>query len=246
MGSIARTVDDAALVLSVCAGADARDPFSLLPPLAPFEPGSDRTQLRIAFAPTLGYGVVETEVAETVARAIACLGEVFADIETVDSVCEDEGDLLSAVFIGGLSARLAAHTERAPEDIDPGLLAEISAFRRMSAAAYVELLHRWSAHRERLRRFFDRFDLLLTPTTPVVAWSADLAAPPGHDTPLRWSHFSYPFNLSGQPAATIPCGLSKDGLPVGLQLVVPLGEDARLIECLRIVRRAFESAELAR
>ena len=84
-------------------------------------------------------------------------------------------------------------------------------------------------HRERLRLFFEQYDLLLTPTTPCVAWDIDTALPPGHETASVWSYFTYPFNLSGQPAASIPCGFAPDGLPVGLQLITRLGDEATLI-----------------
>lgn len=239
VGPIARTVDDAALLLAVCAGEDRRDPFSLLPPLSAEPDPSAVRRLRIAFSPTLGYAAVDPEVAEIVSAAVGKLAYVLPDIETVQAVCEDEGDVLAAVFIGGLSARLADAVDTSPDLVDPPLLEAIRAFRAGSAGDYVRLLGRWSEHRTRLYRFFEGYDLLLTPTTPCAAWSAELGAPPGHDAPLRWSSFTYPFNLTGQPAATIPCGSTREGLPVGLQLVAPLAQEPRLLAALRLASAAL-------
>jgi aspartyl-tRNA(Asn)/glutamyl-tRNA(Gln) amidotransferase subunit A len=98
------------------------------------------------------------------------------------------------------------------------------------------LLRRQGEYRETLRQFFERYDLLLTPTLPCVAWDINEAVPPGHD---NIGYFNQPFNLTGQPAASIPCGLTQDNLPVGLQVVAPLGDEARLVAALRVIEAAL-------
>lgn len=239
VGPIARTVDDAALLLSVCAGPDARDPFSIMPPMGD-APAPERVRgLRVAFSPTLGYARVEAPVAAAVADAVRKLQAVFPNIEQVEHVCPDEGEILAAEFIGGCSARLGDIVDNAPELIDPPLLAAIRAFRATTTDRFTRLLRRRLQHRETMRAFFERYDLLLTPATPCTAWDIDRGLPPGHENAIVWSYFTYPFNLTGQPAGSLPCGLSPEGLPVGLQVVVPLGCEARLIGAMRAAETLF-------
>jgi aspartyl-tRNA(Asn)/glutamyl-tRNA(Gln) amidotransferase subunit A len=127
--------------------------------------------------------------------------------------------------------------ETTPELIDPPLLDAIRQFRSMSADRYTRLLRRRLEHRERVGRLFERYDVLLTPTTPCVAWPIDLPLPPGHEAAAVWSYFTYPFNLTGQPAATLPCGVTSAGLPVGLQVVAQLCAEPVLLQVLRGVER---------
>ena len=242
VGPIARTVEDAALLLRVCAGPDPRDPFSLMKPIGA-EPAPDRVrELRVAFSPTLGYAKVDEPVARAVAAAVRRLASVFPRIDLVEQVCEQEGDILAAEFIGGCSARLGDTVDSEPDLIDPPLLAAIRDFRTTGTDHYTRLLRRRLAHRERLRMFFETHDLLLTPTTPCTAWNIDAGVPPGHERGV-WSYFTYPFNLSGQPAASIPCGSSPDGLPVGLQVVAPLCDEAMLLAALRAAEAALGRLE---
>jgi aspartyl-tRNA(Asn)/glutamyl-tRNA(Gln) amidotransferase subunit A len=241
VGPIARTVEDAALLLRVCAGPDRRDPFSLLAPIGEEPTPVQARGLRVALSPTLGYARVDAPVAAVVAAAVKKLEGAFDRIEVVEKVCEEEGEILAAEFIGGCSARLGDLVDTAPDQIDPPLLAAVRDFRKTGADRYTRLLRRRLVHRERLRLFFERFDVLLTPTTPCTAWSIDQGVPPGHEHGV-WSYFTYPFNLSGQPAASLPCGLSADGLPVGLQLVAPLCAEAQLIVAMRLAEQALAPA----
>jgi aspartyl-tRNA(Asn)/glutamyl-tRNA(Gln) amidotransferase subunit A len=182
---------------------------------------------------------VETPVAEAVAAGVGKLQSTFRNIEMVEKVCEDEGEILAAEFIGGCSARLGDIVESAPQLVDPPLLAAIRDFRATSPDRYTRLLRRRLQHRETLRRFFERYDLLLTPTTPCTAWDIERGLPPGHENAIVWSYFTYAFNLSGQPAGSLPCGMSAEGLPIGLQLVVPLGCEARLIGAMHAAEAAL-------
>lgn len=237
VGPIARSVHDAALLLSVCAGPDPRDTCSLMAPMGE-EPGNVKN-LRVAFSPTLGYARVEPEVASAVSAAVAKLGRVFHSVNLVDKVCEDEGEILAAEFIGGCSARLGDVVDSAPHLIDPPLHAAIVAFRATSTDRYTRLLRRRLQHRETLRQFFERYDLLLTPTTPCTAWDIERGLPPGHENAIVWSYFTYPFNLTGQPAGSLPCGLSSDRLPIGLQIIAPVGGEVRLVSAMRAAEIAL-------
>ena len=116
--------------------------------------------------------------------------------------------------------------------LDPGLARVVREAARYSGADYGRAILEQNAYADAVRRFFDRYDLLLTPTLPVTAFAA------GDDGPgtvagtprrfLEWTAFTYPFNLTGQPAATLPCG-EVDGLPVGLQLVGRWRDDAGVL-----------------
>jgi aspartyl-tRNA(Asn)/glutamyl-tRNA(Gln) amidotransferase subunit A len=165
-------------------------------------------------------------------NAIEKLRPVFPTLDTVAEVCPDVADIHRALFLGAISARLGDLVATSPELIDPPLLTAIKRFREMDADAYTRLQRKQFEVREVLRQFFERHDLLLTPTTPCVAWDVEQLGPPGLDSAVP---FTRPFNHTGQPAASVPCGVTPANLPVGLQIVAPLGDEATLIAALRIV-----------
>jgi aspartyl-tRNA(Asn)/glutamyl-tRNA(Gln) amidotransferase subunit A len=242
VGPLARNVDDAALVLAVTAGPDLHDHTSLLPPIgalaAQVEP--ELGMLRAAFSPTLGYGRVDPEVARIVADALTRLEGILPSVETVEEVCPDPAAILATEFMAGCSARLGDIVDQTPDLVDPPLLAAIRNFRKRSADGYARILRRRFEHREVMRTFFERFDVLLTPTTPVPAWPIENeGAPPGHEDALIWSYFTYPFNLTGQPALSLPCGYTGSGLPVGVQIIVRPLEEQTMIAVARRAEMAL-------
>lgn len=228
VGPVARDVRDAALLLSVIAGPDLRDWTSLQPQLTPLAfPGPDALKnLRLAYGPTLGYARVEPAIAEAVAGAVKRLALAGAAIEEVLHVLDDPAEILAAEFIGGCDGRLGDAVERAPEKIDPPLLRAIHEMRQRGRQNYTDLLRRRVLVREHMRRFFERYDALLTPTVPAEAWPIGQGVPKGLEAATVWSFFTYPFNLTGQPAGSINCGFTASGLPIGLQIAVrPQRED---------------------
>ena len=241
VGPIARNVDDAALLLSVCAGPDPRDPFSLMAPIG--EPPSDAEVrgLRVAFSPTLGYARVDAPVAAAVAAAVA---------EAAGCICQHRaGGAASAPtkarssaaeFIGGCSARLGDLVDTAPHLIDPPLHAAIVAFRATSADRLTRLLRRRLQHRETLRQFFRALRSAADADDAVhgLGHRARPAARPRRAQSC-WSYFTYPFNLTGQPAGSLPCGLSADRLPIGLQIIAPVGCEMRLVSAMRAAETAL-------
>jgi aspartyl-tRNA(Asn)/glutamyl-tRNA(Gln) amidotransferase subunit A len=236
VGPIARSVADAALVLGVVAGPDRRDAFSLMEPIGR-EPNPQAVRpLRIAYSPTLGYAKVDAPIERVVAAAIDRLRPVFPSLETVTEVRPDPSDIHRALFFGGMSARLGDLVATSPDLIDPPLVAAVKRFREMSVDTYTRLARKQFEFRETLRQFFERYDLLLTPTMECVAWDIEQPQPPGHE---NIGDFLRPFNLTGQPAASIPCGLTPDNLPVGLQVAAPSGGEGQLIAALRVVEVAL-------
>lgn len=239
VGPIGRSVEDVALLLGVIAGPDSRDAFSLYPPMAAEPDVAAIRRLRVAFSPTLGFGRPDADVAAAVAGAVERLSAIWPEIELVDTVCPDPAEILAAEFIGGCAARLGDTVDDRPDLIDPPLLAAIHDFRAIGSDRYARIMRRRLDHREVLRRFFERFDLLLTPTTPCVAWDIERGLPTGHENAKVWSYFTYPFNLGHQPAGTLPCGTGREGLPVGLQFVCRLLEEPVLIGAMRLAEAAL-------
>jgi len=226
VGPITRNTGDARLLLSVIAGADQRDHNSLLPEVSLLKSFGSAGHLRIAYSPTLGYARVDPEIAAVVDAAVCRLQDEFTQIETVLDVCPDPAEILATEFVAGCSARLGMQVDDTPELIDPPLLSAIKSFRMQTAGDYASVIRERLRHRQTMYRFFQRYDVLITPTTPVAAWPIEHeGVPPGYEDAKVWSYFTYPFNLSGQPACSVPCGFSAGGLPVGLQIAVrPLEE----------------------
>jgi aspartyl-tRNA(Asn)/glutamyl-tRNA(Gln) amidotransferase subunit A len=238
VGPIARTVADTALVLRVIAGSDRRDPFSLLEPIGR-EPDSETVRnLRVAFSPTLGVAEADAPVGRVVAAAVERLKSVFPSLTTVSDNFPDFLEVHRAIFFAGLSARFGDLVDTSPELIDPPLVAAIKRFREMSVDTYTRLLRRQFEFRETLRQFFERYDLLLTPMMPSAAWDIEKTLPPGR---TDIGYFARPFNHTGQPAASIPCGLTPDNLPVGIQAVTQLGDEATLISAMRVIEATLDS-----
>jgi aspartyl-tRNA(Asn)/glutamyl-tRNA(Gln) amidotransferase subunit A len=236
VGPIARGVADAALMLRVVAGPDRRDSLSLMEPMGPELDAEMVRGLRVAFSPALGYVKVDPPVERVVAAAIARLEPIFPLLVSIPDVFLDISEIHRAVFFAGLSARVGDLVATSPELISPPLLAAVKRFREMSVDTYTRLLCRQVEYRDTMRQLFERYDILLTPTMPCVAWDSEQTLPPGHqDT----GYFLRPFNLTGQPAASIPCGLTPDNLPVGLQVVAPLGGEATLISALRVIEEVL-------
>jgi aspartyl-tRNA(Asn)/glutamyl-tRNA(Gln) amidotransferase subunit A len=233
VGPIARNAEDAARLLHVIAGPDRRD-WTSLQALIGKGAGLTKTRpVRIAYSPTFGYGKIDSEVAQVLNKAIETLQLNFGPIAIEEKICHDESELFMAEFIGGCSARLGTMVEERPYDIDPMLLKLVLAFREGSAPRYTELLQRRYTLREEMRQVFKRWDVLLSPMTPSTALRIGQRAPEGYENYRLWTFFAYPFNLTGQPAATLPCGFSSSGLPIGLQIIVPPQREALLIELLR-------------
>jgi aspartyl-tRNA(Asn)/glutamyl-tRNA(Gln) amidotransferase subunit A len=239
VGPIARSSADARHLLETIAGEDARDWSSLLADMNSRPSLSSGGLPAIAFAPTLGYGLADPEVANIVRQAVTRLAASFPIEEITGPICEDESEVFSAEFIGGVSARFGSDLDRQAELLDPALLMMLRRFREMSAPHYTELLRRRQAHRNRLRIFFERWPVLITPMMPWPALKIGERMPPGCENFRLWTFFSYPFNLSGQPAATLPCGFTSTGLPVGLQVVVPPQHEVLLMDLLERFEQAM-------
>ncbi|MBI1878659.1 MAG: amidase [Chloroflexi bacterium] len=244
IGPLTNTVRDAALTLNVIAGPDERDRNSLpaagLDYLAACD--GDLNGLRVAWSPDLGYATVDPQVRRITEAAALRFSEFGCAVEAVDLAWPDPDEAWCAIFYGGIVASVGDRFDEIRDRLDPGLAAIIEVLRRDSLPDYVKALVARNAYWDQVRTLFERFDLLLTPTIPHPAFEITRNTPwpvPGRLVEsLAWSFFTYPFNLTGQPAASLPCGFSSDGLPIGLQVVGRRHADTTVLRAAAV----FEAA----
>jgi aspartyl-tRNA(Asn)/glutamyl-tRNA(Gln) amidotransferase subunit A len=246
IGPIARSVADAALMLSVLSGPDHRDPYALPPPARDYDRGLEGgvRGWRIAFSPSLGYAKVDPEIAAAAAKAARWFETIGAVVEQHETIFDSPREALLTLWAAGTAKLLAGLPNRGRELMDPGLLAMAAEGQRISAVEYLGADLVRTALGRQMAEFHRKYDLLLTPMMPVPALPVgqDLNDPTAERHWIDWSPFSYPFNLTRQPAASIPCGLTRAGLPIGLQIVGPLYADDRVLRAAR----AFEATQTER
>lgn len=245
IGPLARSVEDAALMTQAMAGPHPWDPTSLEAPAEDYAGQLHAFSLRgrrIAFSPDLGHARVDPEVAEPVARAVRVFEELGAAVEEVSPPWGPLGPELIRFF---WPATFAGRIECLPafeSRMDPGFVAMIREAAEIPLARFMQMRLRRFDYIQRIHDFMEGWDFLLTPAVSVAAFPADRLQPahwPQHPWDwLMWAEFSYPFNWSGSPAASLPCGFTPAGLPVGLQIV------GRRFDDLGVLRAcaAFEAA----
>ncbi|GAA4213386.1 amidase [Actinocatenispora rupis] len=239
-GPMATSVDDLALLLDVLALRDFRDP-NALPQLV----GSYREAVRrpvqglvAAYSPTLGYAEVDGEVAMIVRGAVEALADAGLRVELADPGFADPADAFDVLWCAGAAQWLDHFPPGSAERIDPGLRAVWERGATFTAADYLTAMDRRTALGVHMGQFHESYDILLTPTMPIAAFEAGHDVPPGSTASgvpawPSWTPFTYPFNLTQQPAATVPAGLTADGRPVGLQIVGPRHSDDLVLAVAR-------------
>ena len=241
-GPMTRTVEDAALMLTVIAGWDARDPYALPAAKRDYRGGLDGglKGLRCAYSPTLGYAKVDAEVARLVETAVHALAGMGAQIEEADPGFPSPRDAFWTLWTAGCAKIAAGISPAARRELDPGLQVASERGARLSAVDLIGAEAERAQLMQKTNAFLARYDLLLTPTVavPALPVGQDLNDPNAEEIWIDWTPFSYPFNMSRQPAANIPCGFTSSGLPVGLQAVAALDRDALVLR----VARAYETA----
>jgi aspartyl-tRNA(Asn)/glutamyl-tRNA(Gln) amidotransferase subunit A len=245
-GPIARTVADAALMLDVMAGAHPEDAYSVPAPRRPFRRAmkGDLKGLRVAWSADMGYAVVDPEVRQMAQAAARRFTDFGCVLEEDHPGIEDP---ISGRFYVDLAGTFTAAELEGLTAEQEALLAEYAITfrdygRRVTGVQVVQAnWSRWGLW-ARMRDFFRRYDLLLTPTLAVPAFRIG-QEPQVIDgrrvLPFGWSPFTTPLNLSGQPGATVPCGWSAGGLPVGLQIIGRPFEEATVLRAAA----AFEAAQ---
>ncbi|WP_399925621.1 amidase [Streptomyces kanamyceticus] len=224
VGPMTRNAADAALMMEVITGPDPRDWSQLGAVAGSFRAGLDGgvRGLRVAYSPSLGGQVaVRPAVAAAVRRAVESLAAQGAYVEEADPDFSEPVEAFHTLWFSG-AARVVQHL--APdrrELLDPGLREICGQGARYSALDYLAAVDVRMDLGRRLGRFHSAYDLLVTPTLPITAFEAGAEVPKGsgHRRWTGWTPFTYPFNLTQQPAATVPCGVDEEGLPIGVQIV---------------------------
>ena len=244
MGPMTRTVADAAAMLSIMAGPDDWDRTSLEARPDDYIRKLDAgiTGLRVAFSPDLGGFPVDAEVAALVRDAVRAFDGLGCVVEEVKPGFADSHDLIRCLWSAHEAGNYAQYLREWRDRMDPGLVACIEDGLQYSMVEYVEARGQKLAYCDTVRPLFEKFDLLLTPTLSVAAFPVGRLNPghwPQHAWDwIRWASFSYPFNFTGQPAASVPAGFTPDGLPVGLQIVGRRFADLTVLQAAA----AFEAA----
>jgi aspartyl-tRNA(Asn)/glutamyl-tRNA(Gln) amidotransferase subunit A len=241
LGPMTRRVADAALMLKIMATPDSRDIASLGSP-APDYPAEIERGLRgrrIAFSATMGWAEgLSPEVHAACAAIAQRLTEFGAVVEEVDPgfAREDAYRPLRTLWDAGCAYILDGVPADKRPDVDEGFRRCAAQGTALSATDMLQALAGRAALYERMRAFHERFDLLLTPTMPVTAIEAGLEVPRDGSFGAEWfdwSPYTWPFNVTGQPAASVPVGLDSGGLPIGLQIVGPHGGEAMVLRAAR-------------
>ena len=242
VGPMTRSVADAALMMNVISQPDARDWHSL-----PYD-GTDYTRkldkgvkgLRVAFSPRLGHADVDPEIAGLVAKAVETLARLGAEVAEVEPGFADPAACFRVLWWSGARALLG----RLPDDqkalLDPALADVVEQARTMTLDDHLDAVKARGALGTHMRLFMENYDLLVTPTLPITAFAAGKLSPVD-DVPgkwVNWTPFSYPFNLTQQPAASVPCGFTSGGLPVGLHVIGRMFDDQTVLRACHAYEKA--------
>lgn len=226
VGPIARSMEDAALLFSAIAGYDRRDPFGVAGPV-PDVLGAAKASvagLKVAYSPTLGYARPQPEVVDITRRAARTLSDLGCHVEEIDAVFDtDPADLWTAEFYAGVGIRLRSFVENQRDLLDPAVADVLEPALSQEMRAYYTSVFARYALREKMRLFFEQYDVLVSPVLPVTSLDVGLDIPPAlaDRNLVSWVFYTYPFNLTGQPAGAVCAGVASDGMPVGLQIVAP-------------------------
>ena len=241
LGPMTRRVDDAVAMLDAMSGRDPQDwlqgPFRL-PPLDREPRGFAGAKVGVWSRPPCG--AVDPEMAARFAAVVDDLRGLGAEVVPIDLPEGDHLATFTVLWSCGAATRAAALTPEARAHLDPGLREIVAAGNAMGAVRYVEAMAARADFGRRMDALLNRFDILVSPATAIPAFEAGYEVPPGSGMArwFEWAGFNFPINLSQQPAASVPCGMTGSGLPIGLQIVGPRGEDARVLA----FAKAFETA----
>ncbi|MCX2524393.1 amidase [Larsenimonas rhizosphaerae] len=248
IGPLTRTVDDALLMLNVIGRFDPHDYFSV--PGQPTDWGEQCRAdgrldgLRIAMCPTLGCAAPDRRILEHLGEAAERLEALGATVTRIEPEIESSLETYRVLWASASANQLSHIPAQHHGVMDPGLR-EIARFGEQFSA--VDLLDAQTARTRlngHLDRFFDSHDLMLTPSVAIPPFEAGHDVPPGSGMRdwMEWTPYSYPFNLTQQPAASLPCGFTDDGLPIGIQLAGARFDDARLLRACHAFLKAWPAA----
>ncbi|MEH2360477.1 amidase [Nostoc sp.] len=241
IGVLVRTVTDAAVMMNVIAHPDVRDWYALSDDKQDYTFDLDKgvAGLRIAYSPNFGYGDVEPEVAALVKAAVEIFAKLDAVVEEVDPGFANPRSIFQTLWQAGAAKLLRGFSPEQQAVIEEGLLLIAKEGDRITLAEYLSAQDAREALGRQMQGFHENYDLLITPTLPTVAFPVGQNRPQSSiENPQRdWAPFTYPFNLTQQPAASVPCGFTRNGLPVGMQIVAAKYRDLLVLQAAK----AYES-----
>ncbi|WP_036923483.1 amidase [Propionicicella superfundia] len=246
VGPLATTVAEAAIAMDVLARFDPRDPDGdpARQPHFAADLHADVSGLRIAYCPSFAGDriPVQPDVARAVEAAVTRLDDLGADVDLVPPPFPDPIDAFSVLWGCGSARLLEKYSAEQLGAVDPGLLAcAAEGAARTGVECFSAIVTRTDVGRA-MTLLHTRYDLLVTPTLPLTAFAAGVDVPPGSGMTrwLEWTPYTYPFNLTGQPAVTIPCGRDAQGLPIGVQLVGRRFADELVLAAARALEEALD------
>jgi aspartyl-tRNA(Asn)/glutamyl-tRNA(Gln) amidotransferase subunit A len=238
-GPMTHTVTDAALMFSVITRPDDRDPEAL-----PYDPvryednlAADPRTWRIALSPTLCGARVDAEVAVLIEGAAKVFERLGAKVDLVEKVFDDPREIMGRLMRGLTDHAFHKFTPAQLAVMDRELVERIEQSRNATAIDHLDAEMQRAQLARRMQEFHQRYDLLLAPVTSVAAFDATRDAPEGYGA-RDWYPFTAPFNLTRQPAASLPCGMTSEGMPVGLHMIGPRHRDLLVLQA----SFAFEQA----
>ncbi|MBK1661314.1 amidase [Paracraurococcus ruber] len=245
VGPLTRSVEDAALMLQAIAGPHPWDFTSLESPPQDYAgqlKAADMKGRRIAYTRDLGHARVDPEVAAVVEDAVKAFAAMGAHVEEVTPDWGRLGPELVRFFWPATFTARLRHLPEFESRMDPGFVAMIKSAADWTVPQFMQMRERRFAYIQQIHTFMEGWDFLLSPAVSVAAFPADRLQPPHWPQHpwdwLMWAEFSYPFNWSGSPAASVPCGFTPAGLPVGLQIVGRRFDDLGVLQA----SAAFEAA----
>ncbi|WP_022729349.1 amidase [Fodinicurvata sediminis] len=248
LGPITRKVEDAALMMDIIGQGDIRDFHSLEPRERSWasydENAPDIAELSIAYSPTLGYAHPSRQVLKRVEDCVRLFQELGAKVEQLDPGFPDPTDCIRTLWYAGAAGAVDKLPEDKREFLDPGLIKIANKGTRISARDYIEATnHRISLY-EKMTEFHRKWDVLITPTLPFTGLEVGKNVPDNWESDdwLTWANYCHPFNLTQQPAISVPCGYDESGLPVGVQIVAQRFNDRIALKVAQIIEHAFPAS----
>jgi aspartyl-tRNA(Asn)/glutamyl-tRNA(Gln) amidotransferase subunit A len=241
-GSIARYVKDAALMLDVMKGAHPGDRMSLPADISYFENIDKRpNKLKIGYDFSLGIAkAVETEVEEAVLKAVQKFEQLDYSIEKVRLRMKKAETVFYMLSTTTIAHDLKSALDEWEDKLSPGVVRQVKMGLEQSSLSVTSTIEGQNQTYEIMHRFFKEYDILITPTTCVPAFEHGIVGPEKIKGKVvshsGWYAFTFPFNVTGLPAASIPCGFTQDGLPIGMQIVGRRLDDLTVLQ----VAKAFE------
>ena len=249
-GPMARRIADVTLALDVAVGPDPSDLRALPRPEASWIAALDdpHVPVRIAYAPTLGYATVDAEVAAACERAVGVLESLGADVIVLDSVFDADpaGDFLTLTGAATLRTLRPFMGHPRWDEVHPVLRHFVDAAQSTTAEQLLQVFDQFHLMNLRLVELFHGCRILVTPTCSGLApFADDMTSTVNGVTTANWIQFTYPFNMTRSPAASVPVALSSGGLPIGLQLVGPQHGDLVVLRTAAALEAAIDLDPLA-